>query len=381
VIVDTIRTDRTGLLGAATTPRLDAWGARGQAHTQAVAPSSWTLPSVAAILAGRELRANHKRRPADWELLPQRFAAAGYATAAVVANPVLAKDAGFAEAFDSFEVTELAPWSVDEVLQRADAWLARPRTGPRFLYLHVMEPHTPYAEPAAEPVPGWSDGAAAVDWTPTAEQAVCVGRWRRAYDGQVAAMDARLGPWLQRWEGLSALVGDHGEGLFSHALPPGTRNRARFGPPGCKDMAPGYDDHGLQRHEEAIRVPLWVVGPGVAAERVEAPARAIDLAATLLVLAGAEGPSPLGQDTPAFGIDKGGAYVRVGGRKLLREAGDVVVPVGVAMDATAEVPVAEPEVAAKLAALLDAWQSGAAAPEGPSKETQEALKRLGYIDD
>jgi len=388
VVIDTLRADRTSLLDPAATPGLAAWARGGRAYAQAIAPSSWTLPSVAATLAGRELRANHKRVPADWTLLPARLAAAGYETAAVVANPVLARDAGLAESFSTYEVTDGLPWSADDVLARADAWLARPRTGPRFLYLHLMDPHTPYRSPEAAGVPGWSDGlGSSVGW-PVGDRAACIERWRRRYDGEVATVDAALAPWLARQTALVAVFGDHGEGLFSHRLADGARNKIRHGPRGCGDeLRPGYDDHGRQRHEEAIRVPLWLVGPGVSPGVEERPVRLVDLARTLLSLAGNDSSPrlPLTASEPAaavvLGVDKGGSFARTATRKLLRDpSGDSVVPVSLQPAAASERPLVEPDTAVALGALLDAWSAGAAEALAPAPDTKEALKALGYIE-
>ena len=63
---------------------------------------------------------------------------------------------------------------------------------------------------------------------------------------------------------MIAVVGDHGEGLGDH----------------------GWWTHG-NLYQEQLRVPLILAGPGVAGDRtVEDPVRTIDLAPTLLELAG-----------------------------------------------------------------------------------------------
>ncbi|HVQ27590.1 MAG TPA: sulfatase-like hydrolase/transferase, partial [Planctomycetota bacterium] len=60
VLVDTLRADRTALLpgGPPTTPVLAALVAEGTSYTQAVAPSAWTLPSIASLFSGQDARAH-----------------------------------------------------------------------------------------------------------------------------------------------------------------------------------------------------------------------------------------------------------------------------------------------------------------------------------
>src|SRR5262249_30555817 len=54
LLVDTLRADRLGCYGAdpSPSPNLDALAAAGLVFTQAIAQSSWTLPSVASLFTG-----------------------------------------------------------------------------------------------------------------------------------------------------------------------------------------------------------------------------------------------------------------------------------------------------------------------------------------
>ncbi len=389
IVVDTLRVD-------APTPALDAWAGGGRRYTQAVAPSSWTIPSVIAILSGRELRANHHRVPDDWPLLAERMQAAGYRTHAVIANAVLAPGTGVHRGFDAVELSGPRAWDAAEVLRRADAALAGPRDRPRFLYLHFMEPHLPYSGDEAPGRPGWS-----VAPPPTAAgtdpQHGCVERWRRRYDAEVLALDAALGAWLDATPFVVvAVTADHGEGLFQHPLDPRWAGRAPPPSPveGC-DVARliGYPDHGLQRWDEAVRVPLLLRGPAVAPGGVEGrQVRVVDLGRTLLRLAGVDpgGPSlPLAADEPAAaaaaGVDKGGTFLRSGGWKLLRE-GDGRESLHRTREAAgpggpdeAE-PVDDPTLHRVLSGALDAWAAAGVAPEAPEADTAEALRALGYME-
>jgi len=315
VVIDTLRADRTGVLQDATadnTPALSALGSRGATFRQAIAPAAWTLPSMAALMAGRDVAESRRSAFPDEPTLAERFAAAGWATAAVTANPLLTADNGFARGFQSFEVAPasstaslqadvnaLRAWDAQALTERALKLLgSAPHEQPIFLYLHLMDPHVPYDPQHIErapPATGWSDPDAPMQaWKDPldAAQAERLAGWRRAYDGQVRFADAALGRLLARLENvrdrpcLVAVTADHGEGLFSHAREPDSLPLE--GPLGA-----GYPDHGEQLFEESLRVPLWLAGPGVPAGLDEhRPVSTARLGPTLLALAGLPSAGP-----------------------------------------------------------------------------------------
>ena len=429
VLVDTLRADRTALGSppAPTTPALAAWGAFGTRYSQAIAPSSWTLPSVAALFSGRDARAHalagqpglstrHGADP-DAPALAERFREAGYHTAAVVANPLLTAASGFSRGFDEYVVApsgarddlsasidELRAWDAEALVARALSTLAAaPRDRPVFLYLHLMDAHVPYdaANAAlAVPAPGWTAAGAGdpplVGWAAELlpEQRELLVGWRTGYDGQVAFADRALGRLLSRLAevrpapALVAVTADHGEGLFSHRRNPDS-------PIGPGPLGEAYGDHGEQLYEEALRVPLWLVGPGVPARDERRAVALRDLGATLLHLAGLEagGPRlPLAPDHAVpesiAGAGTRGWFVRSADRKLVvpfpeRAGAEAqLFAVGEAILAeTADLAATEPE---RREALLERWRAWRA--EEPEEslppldpETEQALQALGYL--
>jgi hypothetical protein len=64
IILDTVRAQNLGLYGYrySTAPELERWARKGVVFDFAVAPSSWTLPSHAAIFTGR----SHRELNVDW---------------------------------------------------------------------------------------------------------------------------------------------------------------------------------------------------------------------------------------------------------------------------------------------------------------------------
>ncbi len=199
--------------------------------------------------------------------LPRLLAEAGYATGAAVSAWSLRGRAGFADGFDFYDdripLPERAglggiqrPGAV--TLSAALGWLRTAAAGgPFFFLLHLFEPHTPWAPP--EPF---------------------ASRHPSPYDGEVAAADAVVGRLLAELVELGVydravivLLSDHGEGLGDH----------------------GEQEHGILLYREALQVPLVVKLPGGArgGERVAAPVGLVDLAPTLLELAGLEAPADL----------------------------------------------------------------------------------------
>ena len=424
VVIDTLRGDRTTAVnpGVATTPRLAAYFEGGTVFAQAVAPSSWTLPSMAALFAGRPVASSRHAAFARLPALAERFAAAGYATVGLVANPLITADNGFARGFDvlvtapeydvaTAELADLRAWAGPALVARATALLADvPDDRPLFLYLHLMDPHEPY-DPAlryAAPVDeGWSVGpgglgAPVLAWTDelTLEQGRTIMEVRRGYDGQILQADLALAGWFDELAAarprprLVAVTADHGEGLFDHARNPD-------GTPGKPPLPAAYWDHGEQLHEEALRVPLWLAGPGVPAGRREERMVALhDLGATLLDLAGLEAPHPrlpLGDEQAApaavFGTGSRGWFVRTTGHKYVlpfpeRLEHEGVGPRLFALDGVrfapeqADLSVAEPELAAELADLLERWlRQHAPAEDGAAVDaaTLRRLRKLGYL--
>ncbi len=423
VVVDTLRADRSVLHPEATlTPALAALGARGAVYRQAVSPASWTLPAMASLFAGRDATGNRHAAFADTDSLAERFAAAGYATIGLSANPLLAAENGFARGFDSFDVapaasvadlraslSDLREWNAEALVARAlrEAG-SRARDRPVFVWLQLMDTHVPY-DPAhattAPPEAGWSaprDQAPRWDaWIAdlSAEQEELLSGWRRSYDGQVQSADAAIGRLLAHWrdvrasEPLVAITSDHGEGLFDHARNPDS-------PTGPGPLGAAYEDHGEQLFEEALRVPLVLAGPGVPAGWRESRAVTTrDLGATLLRLCGLPATGamlPLRATDAApdvlFGAGTRGWYARRGSRQIVlpypeRASLPGVAPLLLAVSADELLPqredlaASEPDTLESLRDALHAWRAAARPePEPPLDEaTRERLRQLGYV--
>lgn len=167
VVLDTVRADHTSLCGYArpTTPYLQKLVRRDDAAftCHAYSPGDWTLPSHASFFTGLEVFEHHYDSPVvppdpDEPNLAETFAARGYQTAVVSANPVLGRPPGLLRGFEHTAVAPtLTAWrgptmarKVDEVVQGLDD------DQPLFLVVNLIDAHDPWG-----PIPDH------VDWVPS----------------------------------------------------------------------------------------------------------------------------------------------------------------------------------------------------------------------
>ena len=160
-LVDCLRADRVGAYGYArgVTPSIDRLASQAHVFERAFACAAWTKPSVGCLFTGLDAP-RHGARTVAAALDPQHatlaslLGAAGYTTAAFVANPVLeGKDFGYARGFDQY-VELAAEWqgkavnNVDadasKITSAAIPWIELNKDRPFFLYLHSLDLHYPY---------------------------------------------------------------------------------------------------------------------------------------------------------------------------------------------------------------------------------------------
>jgi arylsulfatase A-like enzyme len=310
VTVDTLRADHLSWhgYGRDTAPRLAAIAARGVVFERAIAQWPKTGASFASLWSGRYpqttglTHAAAIELPADLPALPAFFADQGFATAAVISNPVLTHRLGWSRGFGEYlETWGDGPLTDDPVAMRPliDARrvnaLALPlleRLAARekiFVWIHYSDPHGPYLLPEGVANPFLGDDlyrAAAAEQVPRhadRERHLGKNRERRfyvaQYDANVRVADEAIGAL---WDRVGALglfenalwvfASDHGEGLGEHG---------------------SWFEHGPTPYNETAHVPLVLVASeGVAPRRIAEPVELIDLFPTLrdLVAPGAEIP-------------------------------------------------------------------------------------------
>lgn len=264
VTLDTTRADHLSCYGypRGTTPAIDRLARRAATAVRAYAPIPLTSPSHASMLTGLIPREhgvlnNGMSLPAELPTIVPELAAAGWSCAAFVSGiPLKARLSGLAPGFsvydDAFSLLErvhpmLTSLAIVRVANRvlpldlierraestcaaAAAWL-RASEPPRFLWVHLFDPHTPYDAPRVLERRFGVEGA--TEW-PVAH-----------YDAELRETDRHLEDLLRTFGevtgggGAVILTGDHGEGLGQH----------------------GELTHGSQLFEEDLRVPLVTRDP------------------------------------------------------------------------------------------------------------------------
>ncbi|MBX3025596.1 sulfatase [bacterium] len=305
VLIDTLRPDRLGVYGntRGLSPFLDELAARSTVFDNAYAQSSWTSASVASLFTSRYqsqtgVTSFSSVLPAEEDTLAEALRAGGYDSGAFVANFLLRANLGYDQGFATFDnyaridpttPGQIEKASADRINREALAWLDhRPIQAPRFLYLHYMEPHVPFApRPEAlatvmgdQPLPD----AAAVNqafriWTlvdfskdPALMQAT-----KDLYDAEVLSIDMALRELFTELgrrgvldDAIVVVMADHGEEFLEH----------------------GLIGHDKTLYEEVIRVPLIIHLPGQRARYdVRRNVSLVDVAPTLLDLAGIARPA------------------------------------------------------------------------------------------
>ena len=294
ITIDTLRADALGVSGGrSATPALDRVARNGVRFDFAHAHAVVTLPSHASILTGRYpfqhgIRDNSGYRlPPDTTTIATILKKAGYATAAFVAAFPLHSRYGLNQGFDVYDdrfgetraPTEfvMPERPASTVVPLARGWIANRKADRWFMWVHVFDPHAPYAPPA--PFDTQYAG--------------------RPYYGEVAATDRALAPLLDdvatsERPTLVVITSDHGEALGDH----------------------GEATHGLFAYESTLRIPLIIAALGKPSKSGDhgevspAPARHVDLLPTILDAIGEPVPADLPGRTLLPGAERSGSGLR-----------------------------------------------------------------------
>lgn len=248
VTIDTLRADRLSCYSPkfVQTPRIDALAARGVLFERAFAHDPTTLPSHTNILLGQTSLVHGVNEnglsiiPKESMTLAKLLKSKGYATGAFVSAFPLDSRFGLNLGFDLYDDHypakpalgfDYAERKAERTIEAALAWISLQK-GKWFCWVHLWDPHFPYAppEPYASRFP------------------------QDPYSGEVAYIDASLGKLLETGEkkGWSSqtfivLTGDHGESLGEH----------------------GELTHSYFAYNSTIWIPLIMAGPGTKASRVK----------------------------------------------------------------------------------------------------------------
>jgi arylsulfatase A-like enzyme len=331
IIVDTLRADHLSNYGydRDTSPYLTQLAQQGVVFDNALAPSSWTLPSHASMLTGLSPRLT--RMEAVTDILPGRFptlgeamSQRGYRTAAISANyKFFTPDHGFIRGFSRFENYELTTcgilddvyisrvildalshfttgvnyaffgvknWaSAEKVNKHALNWIAND-TRPYFLVLNYTDVHEPTLPPepylnaytkspaARNESMRFQDDCVDAEFKPS-----CIQNRQQfidTYDGSIRYVDQSIQQLMaelkQRGQLENTIVvftSDHGQEFGDHSV---------FG-------------HAKSLYRGEIQVPLFFWKPGLIppSVRITTPVSTSDLSATILDLTAPGDKQPL----------------------------------------------------------------------------------------
>jgi arylsulfatase A-like enzyme len=326
IIVDALRADHLSGYGygRSTSPNLDELAAKGVVFENAIATSSWTLPSHASMLTGVYPNQHRAKRFQDhlgvnFPTLPEELQRVGYRTGAFSGSPFFTPRQGLGRGFMEFEDFSLSPvqvftqahdigsilrqigkteWvaenighpSAIDINRSVIQWIDKVHA-PFFLAVNYFEVHEPSSTPRT-----WRQRFSARQASENlnsdknrlaVSQPLQIQKKIDEYDAAVAYDDERIQKLIDELERrhlmdntLLIVTADHGEGLGEH----------------------GLLVHGTALYYPLVHVPLYFSWPGhlPAGVRITRPVSIKDIPATILEIVSASHSQLPGQSLAAL---------------------------------------------------------------------------------
>jgi arylsulfatase A-like enzyme len=279
---DAVRADHLSAYGyrRRTSPHFDRLSPDWAVFEDAIATSSWTLPSLASQFTSRYPLfhgATGENRPRDGRhrTVFEVLAGTGFTVLGVTANDFVSSHFGMAHGFDVLRFT--GGTEGPEGRQRAEdlnrlalETLMEWRGGDLVLFVHYMDAHYPYDPPPPFDRLFTVDGSDAEGGGSGPSAKV-----EAAYDGEIAYTDSQIDRLVKELDGRGLLrdavivyTADHGEEFLDH----------------------GAWRHSRTLYREMLHVPLALRLPGTGGRRVVDTVSLIDLAPTILDALGVPRP-------------------------------------------------------------------------------------------
>lgn len=277
-----------------TSPRLAALAEDGVVFEHAMSASATTGASTGSLITSTPVSVHRQKGdpslPASLTTLGEALVAGQVATWAVLANP---NAGGASRGFErGYQVVERAyrgkafddagngvfP-TPDDVLLPSIARLDADGPGPTWMYLHFLQPHSPYSAPealtrrfGADPSRPWATLVDEFSQANRARQAspALIAEMEARYRANIVWIDEAMGRLIDHLkqkglydEALIVVTSDHGEAFFKHRF---------FG-------------HTATLYDDMVHVPLIIKPPrsmGIPAGRQKVPVGTEDLAPTLV---------------------------------------------------------------------------------------------------
>ena len=307
ITVDTLRKDHLGCYGydLRTSPAIDRFASSAVRFDKAFSACPFTGPSMTAMLTSRfpglneSTFANGYGSPAlSSATLAEVFRQNFYRTAAFIGNFALrasvGPDSGFElydATFNSKEVNRGRPErAASSLTAAATAWLDGVADKPFFMWIHYQDPHGPYTPPksyaaaflrkdaAPRPLRALDDitGLGGIPSYQVLGEHRDLNFYVAQYDGEIAFADGCIAALFAKlrasgiWDDVVIVVtADHGEAFGENGF---------------------YCAHGHSVGPELTNVPLIVRIPGVEPASSDVPVSLVDVAPTIVELAGFKRP-------------------------------------------------------------------------------------------
>lgn len=293
ITIDTLRADHLSCYGyeRSTSPNIDRIAEKGIIFKNAIAPSSWTVPSMVSLFTSL-YPINHGvihgfvkiNKVYDQEVfsdelttLAEILKSHGYTTFGVFANLHLSKKFGFARGFDYFRNLYFSPApTVNKIVY---SWEDKIKKSANFfLWIHYFDPHEPYHSKSP-----WIERYAPKTLTqklnlstkPMLELTRLIPAFKKdsqalshliaLYDSEINYVDLYIGKLIQKFElgnnTLIIITSDHGEEFLEH----------------------GYVGHANNLYQETIHIPLIIKLPySTNKEVIEKPVNLVDIMPSIL---------------------------------------------------------------------------------------------------
>jgi arylsulfatase A-like enzyme len=290
ILLDQLQADRLHCYGNphASSPNIDSLAEQGVRFSHYYSAAPWTAPSDASLMTS--LYPSRHGVSVFWQknasqldekipTMAQVFQSHGYLTAAFVNNSVGGKPVtgrGFEEYYENAapaeNIVERLP-TVNGALrapattQKVISWLDSNKAKPFFLWVLLLEPHSPYNPPPEDDLfksdayPNVNDDGYDIRSAPLLRLAMlgdnkAVERLNQLYDGKIHYVDRYVGRILEQVKKLGldkntiiVLTSDHGELMFSHP----------------KDYLTA--DH-VSLYDPTVHIPLIISAPDLPRQKV-----------------------------------------------------------------------------------------------------------------
>lgn len=279
IVIDTLRASHLSCYGYErnTSPFLDSLARQSVQYEHAISTAPWTSPAMASLFSsfyptahGVTTHVQENKTKVRSAVLSEQLTTLaevlkdnGYRTVGLTANAWVADYLGFAQGFDTFVTRDYARADlVNRDFFKLVRAVDRDGQTPLMLYLHYMEPHTPYAPP-----PDYIYEGSVDEYEYASEHLANL----NLYDGEIRFVDAqirKLFDFLEK-EGIldDAVVivtSDHGEQFGEH----------------------GHGSHGYTVHNVEVHVPLLIKADGLTATKIATTVSLVDVYPTLLEILG-----------------------------------------------------------------------------------------------